>query len=121
MGAPAQANHLARLSGGVDVSCDGPSAEYRAEVRNAGTQSVLLTHALLLIYTHEAGKPFWNQPTVTSLLEGAEDAVLTPGEQLGNVAMLSLVPGVDRVAAVLWVHVQGEPFWRVAFDSDRCQ
>jgi hypothetical protein len=127
---PAYANHVAQLSGGVDVRCDGPSAEYRAEVRNAGTRNVVLTHALLYVYTHEEGKASWNEPTVANLLETAEatstdpaqfDFILSPDEQKGQAAMLSLVPGVDRVAAILWVHVEGEPFWRIALDIDRCR
>jgi hypothetical protein len=134
--APAEANHWpplrprTPLAGGVDVNCDGPSAELRAEVRNPGTQNVTLTHALLYVYTHEAGKPFWNQPTITNLLLEEEatpttparyDFVLSPGEQKGQAQMMSLVPGIDRVYAILWVHVQGEPFWRVARDLDFCQ
>jgi hypothetical protein len=127
---PAAANHRARLSGGVAVTCDGPSAEVRAEVRNAGTRNVVLTHALLYVYTHEQGKPYWNRPTISNLLETQEetpgspaqfDFVLSPGEQKGQASMLSLVPGVDRVYAILWVHVQGEPFWRYAHDLDYCQ
>lgn len=134
--APAQASHWslplqrAPLVGGVDVNCNGPSAELRVEVRNPGTQDVTLTHALLYVTTHEAGKPFWNQTTVTNLLLEEEatpttparyDFVLSPGEQKGQAQMMSLVPGIDRVYAILLVHVQGEPFWRVARDLDFCQ
>jgi hypothetical protein len=133
---PAQANHWslpiqrAPLAGGVEVNCHGPSAELRVEVRNAGTQDVTLTHALLYVTTHEAGKPVWNQTTITDLLLEEEatpttparyDFVLSPGEQKGQAQMMSLVPGVDRVYAVLLVHVQGEPYWRVAQDFDFCQ
>jgi hypothetical protein len=85
---------------------------------------------LLYVYTHEQGKPFWNQPTVFNLLETQEetpgspaqtDPVLSPGERKGRIMMLTLVPGVDRVFAILWLRVQGEPFWRYAFDVDSCQ
>lgn len=126
---PAMAFHYARLSGGVDVRCDGPSAEVRAEVRNVGPRPVVLTHALLYVYTHERGKPFWNQPTVTNLLAVQEktpgqpaqfDHVLSVGEQKGQVSLATLIPGVDRVYAILWVHVHGEPFWRYAADLDFC-
>ncbi|HEV8177080.1 MAG TPA: hypothetical protein VGP44_05270 [Gemmatimonadales bacterium] len=97
---------------------------------NPDNQNVTLTHALLYVYTHAQGKPTWNQPTVTNLLETAEatpdtpaqfDFVLSPGEQKGRAQMLSLVPGIDRVYAILWVHVQGERFWRYAYDLDSCQ
>ena len=127
---PAHASHFARLSGGVDVSCDGPSAEFRAEVRNVGQRPITLTHALLYVYTHSQGQPRWNQPAVFNLIETQEatpnepaqtDPVLDPGEQKGRIAQMSLVAGVDRVFSIIWVHVQGGRFWRYASDLDSCQ
>lgn len=124
---PAQAHPVARLAGGVDVSCDGNSAEYRVEVSNADTHPVTLTHALFFFQTHVQGERFWRPATVTNLLEegekGGVDPALAPGEQKAQVAMVDLVPteNVAHVRGILIVHVLGEPFWRIAVDVDACR
>jgi len=128
--APAGAHPFAHLSGGVALSCeragltDRASADLRAEVRNAGSRPIVLTHAFVLFQVHHRGDRFWGQPSVINLLEDGKGKttakLLAPGEQVGNVTHFDLVEGIAHVRAILLVHVLGEPFWRFDVDVDAC-